>query len=68
MTQDHTMPEGGDASTDTGELHRRFGDRWQISRTQFNVWTAVLKEGTRTHVVVEFSATDLLAKLEAEEE
>ena len=67
MCQENT-PEPDDASNDTGELHRRFGDRWQISRSRFDVWTAAKKRGhERSHVIVEFSASDLMAKLERAE-
>ncbi len=59
------------ASTDSGELQARFGDRWQIELEHtLGVWSAVHRSEDGRHIrcIIGRSAAELMAKLDVAEQ
>ena len=67
---DLSTHESGEDSTESGELQRRFGSRWQIElESSLGMWSAVHRSEDGRHIrcLIGRSAAELLAKLETAE-
>ncbi len=65
-----TPPEPGAESTESGELQRQYGDRWQIElESTLGVWSALRRspDGRHIRVIIGRDAAELMAKLETAE-
>lgn len=67
MSTNDPTSVGAAESTDSGELQRRFGDRWKIEQVSvIGVWSAMRKSPSGHHIraIIGPSAAELLDKLE----
>ncbi len=57
------------AADHEGELHRRFGDRWQIEQPALGVWSATRRstDGRRIRMIIAHGPAALAGKLETAE-
>ncbi len=68
---DHPVTPAATPPPGPGELHRRFGDRWQIELDhQLGVWSAVRRseDGRHIRVLIGRTADELLGKLTTAEQ
>lgn len=65
----HAVPAPSAEDPESGELHRRFGDRWQIEQPALGVWSATHRSagGRHIRVIIGPSAAELMGKLAAAE-